>query len=194
MDFHAIQDVCHGDDANGKVLQFMQRHHLVSSHEDCVCGTPMNIQIFLWRRRLHMEVSKNGLQGNKAYDDHMMETCESMKLCPRTGVQVFQYIRGICTWRLLHTPIQLGGAVGIHHQVCQIDESCFSHKLKHHRGHPPRQPVWVFGIVETSHFPALWIHGNHGKERRFNTPSHHLNTRITKHRDTFRRMASVSYT
>ena len=65
MDFHAIQDVCHGDDANGKVLQFMQRHHLVSSHEDCVCGTPMNIQIFLWRRRLHMEVSKNGLQGNK---------------------------------------------------------------------------------------------------------------------------------
>ena len=27
--------------------------------------------------------------------------------------------------------------------------------LQHHRGHPPRSQVWVFGMVDTSHTPAL---------------------------------------
>ena len=31
---------------------------------------------------------------------------------------------------------------------------CFT-ILQHHRGHPPRSPVWVFGMVDVSHQPAL---------------------------------------
>ena len=27
--------------------------------------------------------------------------------------------------------------------------------LQHHRGRPPHQEVWVFGLVDTSHVPAL---------------------------------------
>lgn len=34
--------------------------------------------------------------------------------------------------------------------VVQIDKSLFVHKVKHHRGHPPRDEVWVYGMVDTS--------------------------------------------
>ncbi|XP_062508808.1 uncharacterized protein LOC134185043 [Corticium candelabrum] len=65
-----------------------------------------------------------------------------------------EYVRDICSWKLLQMPIRLRGRVGLHPNVCQIDEFCFSHKPKHHRGHPARHPVWVFGIVDTSTTPA----------------------------------------
>ncbi|KCZ78308.1 hypothetical protein H311_00662, partial [Anncaliia algerae PRA109] len=42
--------------------------------------------------------------------------------------------------------ILLGGP-GI---VFQIDESCYSHRLKAHMGRAPQDPIWVFGIVDTS--------------------------------------------
>lgn len=45
----------------------------------------------------------------------------------------------------------LGGAGAI----VQVDESLFSHKVKAHRGHPPNEQVWVFGIVDTRFQPAL---------------------------------------
>ena len=34
--------------------------------------------------------------------------------------------------------------------IVQADESCFSHKPKHHRGRGPQKTQWVFGIVDTS--------------------------------------------
>ena len=37
---------------------------------------------------------------------------------------------------------------------CQLDESCFSHKPKFHRGRRPTTEIWVFGIVDTSFRPS----------------------------------------
>ena len=50
-----------------------------------------------------------------------------------------------------NNPVQLGGP-GI---VVEIDESCFSHKPKHHRGRVPSTPLWVFGLVDTSTKPGV---------------------------------------
>lgn len=65
-----------------------------------------------------------------AYDDQSKDVCERVSLSPKTGVQCFLYLRDICSWRLLQTPIRLGGTVGLHPNVCEIDESCFSHRPK----------------------------------------------------------------
>lgn len=47
-------------------------------------------------------------------------------------------------------PMILGGP----NCVVQIDESKFNFNVKAHRGHAPRSPIWVFGIVDTSFSPA----------------------------------------
>ena len=65
-----------------------------------------------------------------AYDDQVSDMCERVNVCSRTGVQCFQYLKDVCSWRLPQNPIRLGGRVGVHDRVCQIDESCFSHKPK----------------------------------------------------------------
>ena len=65
-----------------------------------------------------------------AYDDQVLDVCQRVHLGEKTGVQCFQYVRDICSWKLLQIPIRLGGRVGLHPNVCQIDESCFSHKPK----------------------------------------------------------------
>jgi hypothetical protein len=65
-----------------------------------------------------------------AYDDQMSEVAERVKLSLKTSVQCLQYIRDVCSWRLMQSPIRLGGTLGLIPRVCEIDESCFSHKPK----------------------------------------------------------------
>jgi transposase-like protein len=36
-----------------------------------------------------------------------------------------------------------------------VDESCFSHKPKNHRGRRGNNPIYVFGVVDTSYKPSL---------------------------------------
>jgi hypothetical protein len=67
-----------------------------------------------------------------------------------SAILLFKTLRDICRNYLIKNPIQLGGP-GI---ICQIDESCFSHRPKHHRGRSPAHEKWVFGIVDTSYYPA----------------------------------------
>ena len=64
---------------------------------------------------------------------------------------VIVFFREICTGYFQTNPVQLGGP-GI---TVEIDESCFSHKPKHHRRRPPNTSIWVFGIVDTSTSPAV---------------------------------------
>lgn len=47
-------------------------------------------------------------------------------------------------------PIILGGS----NVIIQIDESKFNFNVKNHRGLAPVEPIWVFGIVDTSFRPA----------------------------------------
>ena len=45
------------------------------------------------------------------------------------AIYMYQWLREICSWRLLnHDDLRLGGHGPVH--VVQIDESCFSHKPK----------------------------------------------------------------
>ena len=65
-------------------------------------------------------------------------------------VQLYQYLRDVCSWKLMNINPQLGGP-GV---VVQIDESLFRHKSKYHRGRAPKKEVWVFGMVDTSFKPV----------------------------------------
>ena len=48
-----------------------------------------------------------------------------------TAVDVYQWLREICSWRLInHDDLTLEGTGPIHTNIVQIDESCFSHKPK----------------------------------------------------------------
>ena len=80
------------------------------------------------------------------------DAAEEALVDEKTAIQIYQYCRDICSWRLLNTdaPLMLGGP-GV---VVQIDESLFRHKPKYHRGYATRNEVWVFGLCDTSVSPA----------------------------------------
>ena len=65
-------------------------------------------------------------------------------------VDIFNFLREVCSTALLQTPIVLGGQG----TIVQIDESLFNHKAKYHRGRHPQQETWVFGLADTSTTPA----------------------------------------
>ena len=74
-----------------------------------------------------------------------------LDISQRGASDMFQKFRKICTEYFIDNPVQLGGQ-GI---IVEVDESCFSHKPKHHRGRTPTKPLWVFGLVDTSIQPAI---------------------------------------
>lgn len=65
--------------------------------------------------------------------------------------EFFAKLRSRIRENILHNPIRLGG-YGV---TCQVDESLFSHKAKYHRGRFNSNPIWVFGIVDSSQTPAI---------------------------------------
>ena len=79
------------------------------------------------------------------------DASEEAQVTANSAVQVYQWMRDICSTKLLQHPIKLGGP-GV---VVQIDESLYRHKPKNHRGRATQNEVWVFGLVDTSHTPAL---------------------------------------
>lgn len=74
-----------------------------------------------------------------------------VNISEKTMIDFYSSFREICTRYFQKNPIHLGGS-GI---TVEIDESCFSHKPKHRRGHAPESPIWVFGIVDNSRSPAI---------------------------------------
>ena len=69
----------------------------------------------------------------------------------KTIIQMFQYLRDVCSTKLLSTPVELGGP-GV---IVQIDESLFNHKSKYNRGRRASKEQWVFGLADTSSKPAI---------------------------------------
>ena len=68
-----------------------------------------------------------------------------------SACQVYQWLREVCSTKLINTQIVLGSP----NTIVQIDESLFRHKPKYHRGRAPQSEQWVFGLVDTSQSPAL---------------------------------------
>ncbi len=74
-----------------------------------------------------------------------------LNISEKTVIDIYSFFREICSNHFVRNPVKLGGN-GV---IVQIDESCFSHKPKHHRGRPPTTPLWIFGIVDTSTSPGV---------------------------------------
>ena len=70
--------------------------------------------------------------------------CLQVDVSPRVMVDIYNFFRETCIQYFQENPIKLGGQ----RKVIEIDESCFSYKVKYHRGHSPSHPIWVFGIIE----------------------------------------------
>ena len=79
------------------------------------------------------------------------DASEEAKVTANSAVQVYQWMRDVCSTKLKQHPIKLGGP-GV---VVQINESLYRHKPKNHWGRATQNEVWVFGLVDTSHMPAL---------------------------------------
>ena len=68
----------------------------------------------------------------------------------RAIIQNYQYLRDVCSGKLMSVDEKLGGP-GI---IVQIVESLFRHKPKYQRGRRPASEQWVFGMADTSYKPA----------------------------------------
>ena len=163
------------------VIQYCQQKGLLRRHPNCTrCGSTMSHQTqtkdkgskdgYAWRCpdpscrtmktiRSGSFFEKSKIPLNKrllliphwALDCKVATTAATIGVSRVTVMQINCFLREVCSKKLLKTPIVLGGPSVVVH----IDESLFSHKCKAHRGRPPKEDVWVFGIVDTSHTPAL---------------------------------------
>ncbi|KCZ76586.1 hypothetical protein H311_02413 [Anncaliia algerae PRA109] len=71
---------------------------------------------------------------------------DDLKINKKIVIYIYANLRNLVANHIDEEQILLGGP-GI---VCQIDESCYSHRVKSHIGRAPQDPIWVFGIVDTS--------------------------------------------
>ena len=68
----------------------------------------------------------------------------------RTVITALRRLRDICSLKILHGNLKLGGRG----KTIEIDESMFGHKRKYNRGRVG-QGTWVFGMVERGTGQAL---------------------------------------
>ena len=85
-----------------------------------------------------------------AYEYPVTTAAVEASVSEGAAVQVYQYLREVCSTTLINTPIILGG----NQTIVQVDESLFRHKPKYHRGRATSSEQWVFGLVDTSTKPA----------------------------------------
>ena len=61
----------------------------------------------------------------------MTDAAQESEVCRSMAIDLYQWLREICGWRLQnHDDLRSGGAGPTHPKVVEIDESCFSHKPK----------------------------------------------------------------
>ena len=167
-----------GPDVNQQIT-WLQSKGLLPRNKTCqACNHPMTMQArsditdkFRWRCPDSTCKKSVSLRSGTFFDQSRLQlrqwivlmywwarqypVSDEAEVDEKTAIQIYQYCRDICSWRLLNhdSPLMLGGP-GV---VVQIDESLFRHKPKHHRGRATRNEVWVFGMCDTSSSPALGI-------------------------------------
>ncbi|XP_071152157.1 uncharacterized protein [Mytilus edulis] len=163
------------------VIDFMKSHKLLADSCNCTCCTkPMELVArpttsdgFGWRctnqrcqkRHTYRTIrtgsffEKSKVTLNKwlyaiylwSQESKVNTVVKQVDIGEKTVIQMYQYLRDVCSTKLLNTPIELGGP-GV---VVQIDESLFNHKSKYNRGRRPKKELWVFGLADTSFKPAI---------------------------------------
>ncbi len=137
------------------LFQFLQGKNLLASRMMCQnCTTQMNFQPrdesvcsdgYTWRCpdcytfksvRHGSFFSKSRLPLQKwlllmqkwSRELPVIEAADDVEVTEKSAIQLYQYFRDVCTWRLVHhdPQIVLGGTGS----VVSIDESLFSHKVK----------------------------------------------------------------
>ena len=163
-----------------KAIEFLQEYSLLKREMDCYyCALPMNCTRYasnadgyMWRcqnRNCEKYQCKRSVRTDSMFVKsrlklstwiHLIykwstQQCQN-EVAKEVGVSlptvgaVFGFLRHACERHFLENPIKLGGP-GV---IVQIDESAFSHKVKHHKGRGPQKTLWVFGIVDTSTTPG----------------------------------------
>jgi len=165
MSLQELADITSSEEA---AIGFLRgRNALRRTPPDCpTCLAPMN-RVFVrkrsqfWRCSRHTSVSKSIRSGsfwdkchitmvqavrlvyNWAYQVPVKHSVDQIGLSETRIIQWNQFIRDLCSWDLLHRPIEIGGP-GL---TVQIDESQVA-KRKYHRGrYVPGSERWVFGGV-----------------------------------------------
>lgn len=61
----------------------------------------------------------------------MTQAARESEVAKGTAIDVYQWLREICSWRLInHEDLRLGGSTSVITNTVEIDESCFSLKPK----------------------------------------------------------------
>ena len=120
------------------------------SNSDCRKMLCIRYNSFCGKSKLSLKIWLQVLQA-WAFDDPIKNVKENIEVSERVAVDIYHFLREICSWKLCQSTIKLGGPG----KTVEIDESLFKHKPKYHRGSGPQTDKWVFGIVDLSYQPAL---------------------------------------
>ena len=156
MALHQLGPILYG--SHDCLLVYLKQQRLLARDATCItCGSPMqwkhrgNVQDnYTWRCRnsrcrkmlsirhgSFFEKSKLSLKNWLhviylwAVDTPLKTTVEAIGISARTTVNLYNFLRDVCSWKLLQQPILLGGP-GV---IVQIDKSLFKHKPKVKKPH-----------------------------------------------------------
>ena len=109
------------------------------------CRKKRQLQTGTFLEGMHLPIAKFfGLMYFWAHETSVKHAVEFTTVSPNTAVQWYQYFQDICSWKMLATPIALGGPG----KIVQIDETVMV-RAKYHRGHQLRaRQRWVFGVFD----------------------------------------------
>lgn len=158
------------------IFTFLVDRGLLAATRKCHCGQQMVLRDspntedgYHWECPVHQCRKRRSIRADSFFEDSKIPLAqwlyiiflwsidESNKkvslltgLSLRTVVTVLQKIRDICSLKILHGNIKLGGRG----KTVEIDESMFGHKRKYNRGRVSIG-TWVFGMVERDSGRAL---------------------------------------
>ena len=157
------------------ILTFLVNRGLLAARRRCSCGNRMVLRDnnpddgYHWECPVNKCRKRRSIRAGSFFEDSKIPLSqwlyiiflwsidESNKkvslltgLSLRTAVTALQRLRDICSLKILHGNVRLGGRG----KTVEIDESMFGHKRKYNRGRIGRG-TWVFGMVERGTGKAL---------------------------------------
>lgn len=166
MNIFQINAICRD---NLSVLEYLQDKNILHKDVECIpCQRQYSLikesaklSGYVWRCpgcRIKQSVLKDSfIEGSKisptkfmylvyywSTETPLQTTMQHLDISSHTGVDYYQYLRDVCSWKLLAEPIQLGGSG----KEVQIDESLLV-KAKYFRGRNLKhQDRWIFGAYD----------------------------------------------